>query len=316
MCLIEGAPSNPWLVGVEGAASVVADMIEKAKGEVGMLLDQPLQGLGLCMSGMESREKQDEFRAILVSKSPNASSSIELLDDTMGSLATVTPGAGICLIAGTGSSCRYVSNSGDAMRTGGWGHQIGDGGSAFDTARYVISLIYRVEDGFYYEHDVSRCGERMRTFFQLENRMAILPWMYSEFKKDSVAAFAKELAILAEEGDIVARGAFHRCGVQLAEHVLAILPRVEEEVLSSPNGLHVVCVGGMWNSWKWIRPGFDAMLTSSGETYPVRAAKLVLNKLIVDSCSGAAFLGAKNAGFLLPLSYDNVGEMLGEWHKP
>uniref|UniRef100_A0A0K0DPI1 BcrAD_BadFG domain-containing protein n=1 Tax=Angiostrongylus cantonensis TaxID=6313 RepID=A0A0K0DPI1_ANGCA len=38
---------------------------------------------------------------------------------------------GVILVAGTGSSCRVLLADGHVFGVGGWGHQIGDGGSGF-----------------------------------------------------------------------------------------------------------------------------------------------------------------------------------------
>lgn len=52
---------------------------------------------------------------------------------------------GLVLIAGTGSSCRMLSENGEQHGVGGWGHMIGDGGSGYWIAnRYTYEFVENV----------------------------------------------------------------------------------------------------------------------------------------------------------------------------
>ena len=50
--------------------------------------------------------------------------------DAVGSLLTIGS-TGVVLISGTGSSCFYLKNGAIIRRCGGWGHLLGDEGSAY-----------------------------------------------------------------------------------------------------------------------------------------------------------------------------------------
>lgn len=77
----------------------------------------------------------------------NLTESVFLNTDAIVSIAANFPlevGA-IVLIAGTGSSARLLSSSGEVFGCGGWGHLIGDGGSAYwVSVRYAVASIFQV----------------------------------------------------------------------------------------------------------------------------------------------------------------------------
>ena len=73
----------------------------------------------------------------------------KLVGDNVIALAgALDGGAGIILIAGTGSICFGRGRNGEEARSGGWGHLIGDEGSAYALGRDALSAVARAMDGY------------------------------------------------------------------------------------------------------------------------------------------------------------------------
>lgn len=73
---------------------------------------------------------------------------IVVLEDSVGSIFTTSPDGGAVLIAGTGSIGELVSSSGIRVRTGGWGHMLGDEAGAYWIASTAARRIAWALDGF------------------------------------------------------------------------------------------------------------------------------------------------------------------------
>ena len=78
-----------------------------------------------------------------------------------------------------------------------------------------------------------------------------------------------------------------------------------QELLDSPRGLPVVCVGSVWLSWEYLKPGFVEELQKVGS----RLQKLSLLRLTTSVATGSVYLAAKKMNYNMPRNYDDNHEV-------
>lgn len=309
--------TNHWTIGRDACYQNITDLVHHAKTQCGCPLDTPLHSLCLSLSGMEDVREREKLIAALRVLDPHLSNNYSVCNDSVGSLATSSPSGGIVLIAGTGSMCRLVttSPSGEAhYRCGGWGHAIGDEGSAFYIAHKAVRTVYHAQDGIYPRTDaplaqvqesIARIKEKMDAYYGLHDRSDILPHLYSNFAKANFAGFAASVAELAQQGDLISTQIFQRAGRWLGRHIRAVLGNLTPEERARLNPVDVICVGSVWKSWAAIRAGFVEALAAdpadSALTVPAPPITVPfrLLELTISSAVGAALLAASQINFAI-----------------
>jgi N-acetylglucosamine kinase-like BadF-type ATPase len=141
-------------------------------------------------------------------------------DGMIALLGAIGVGAGIIVIAGTGSFVLGIDHHGRRARGGGWGPLLGDEGSGSTMGREAIQSVLQAEDG---RRPATALRTEVFAHFRVRNVGELITRIYR--KPPSAREFARlwpRLLRSAQKGDSVARRILRKGGEELAETVEAV----------------------------------------------------------------------------------------------
>ncbi len=128
----------------------------------------------------------------------------------------------ILVLSGTGSCCLGVAAGGKRVKIGGWGHILGDKGSAHEIGiRALKALAYYLDrDG-----EWSLLGRRVLRRLLLNEPNDLIAWVHAA-SKDQVAALAMEVFEAARDRDRIARDILEGAAASLAADAISTARRI------------------------------------------------------------------------------------------
>ncbi|KAB0794097.1 hypothetical protein PPYR_11941 [Photinus pyralis] len=296
----KGPGTNHFLLGMKECRRRIAELVNEAKREAGLPDDVPLAALGLALSGCEQEETNQELVRGFLETFPCLSERYAIGSDTDGSVACISNKGGITCIAGTGSNTILINPDGSKVQCGGWGHILGDAGSAYGMALEAVKCYFEDNDQFKkapYSTDV--IWRTIQEHFGVTSHLDLLPHFYTNFKKDHIAGLSKKLSVCAGEGDELCKHIFKTAGRDLARCIAVVIAKASDELINREHGLQVLCVGSVWLSWDLLKEGFIPIIE---EQTDVRQLSLV--KLTTTMAVGAAYMAADRLDIQLPRDYN------------
>ncbi|CAL8099022.1 unnamed protein product [Calicophoron daubneyi] len=298
----EGPHTNQWLIGIAECVNRLITLVDKVLANAGLSPLTTLSHLGLALSGVDTVETQMEVLNALSNKRHDIAKHIQICNDSIGTLLTVTDDDGIVLISGTGSICNMVYRDLTFERVGGYGYLLGDGGSAYWIVQNTLQMFLRIYDGLMsWEHDIQQVQEIIYKFFSIEHPSGLLSHFYTNFSKGKVALLCKNLSDAARKGEPLCTHVFEKAGEELGHHTKAVLRRALSRTSSPVNNILVVCCGSVFKSWDLLRNGYHRILEEYNPTLNWKGTvKLV--RLRTTAAFGAARYAVRvSDGIRMPL---------------
>ena len=193
-------------------------------------------------------------------------------------------GAGVLLIAGTGSVAYGRSPDGRMERCGGWGMMVGDEGSGYAIGRSGLAAALRSVDG---REGETQLLPALLKVLSLEGPSGIPPWAGRASKSD-IAALARHVVDVAAAGDGLAMRVVEHHARELASHVIALAHRLGPW----PGDVPVVFHGGVLRSGLYATM-VDRQLAQNAHRYRIQPAR-------ADAVHGALSYARTMAGGGVP----------------
>lgn len=194
----------------------------------------PLAGMWIGMAGVD----RPDDRAIWLPRLMPLAAAVHLTNDAELNLSALDDGAGVGLIAGTGSIAFGRDLSGATARSGGWGYVMGDEGSGYDIARQALRAAARAADG---RGPQTTLLEALISHWGVERPYDLIGQVYQTRAPSTLARLAGLVMRTAREGDPEA----HRIITQAADELALSALTVADKLNFSDGSMPLALGGGL-----------------------------------------------------------------------
>ena len=200
------------------------------------------------VAGVAGVGREDERRALLRAlEGARLAEDVQVVPDALIALEDAFgEGAGILLVAGTGSVAFGRGPTGHVVRCGGWGPVIGDEGSGAWIGRRALSVVTAAHDG---REPETRLVGAVLTALELDEVDQLVAWAASASTKD-LAKLAASVLTLAAERDLRANSI---CTIAAEELVIHVRTLARQLFVDERVSLPVALAGGLMQRGSFLR---------------------------------------------------------------
>jgi N-acetylglucosamine kinase-like BadF-type ATPase len=229
-------PTHLGRVGIPQAAEILFDLIAECCKKADCspeALQNIVLGIAGAGRGIDRAELVNQLLAIGIRKKILLKNVLVETDARIALEAALAGKPGIVLVAGTGSIALYRTESGNLLRSGGWGFVLGDEGGGYAIARDALNAVMRQHDG---RLEKTLLTPKALQHFAVSNTDELISKIYHD--RVDLSAFAPSIFEAVNERDRIAHTILVRGANELVELVRVLTMQSRPKIK-----LPVVCMG-------------------------------------------------------------------------
>ncbi len=266
-----GHASNLRALGAATALANLDEAIDRALASTpGVQIDRAV----LALAGSQTREAKSRIEDWAAQRKLATHVRIAHDIDPVLAIAAAHPKP-LALIAGTGSAAGALNAEGRQVVVGGWGHWIGDRGSAFDIGRQAIAAVADAADGIGPETALAGI---LLEHFDVDSPRRIVTRLAGVDARSTIASCAVHVTTAAES-DAVARRIVDAAANDAAKLMLAAADKA-----GTSEGASLAVAGGVVCGSELYR---TSMLDKLGEA-GMKPSHVEIVKYPVEGCLSMA----------------------------
>lgn len=244
-----GDSLNYYSIGYEKAKNNFSNLVLKTTRKIS---PDRIKGVFIGMSAIDREESQESIHKFAGDLFPNAK--VFMHSDLYVALMGFTLGAsGIMAVSGTGAMAIALDKSNHEWVVGGYGHLLGDYGSAYSIAVGAMKVATDAFDGICPETFLQR---NLLDYFKVSNHREIINIIYgSDNPRKLISGFAPEVTKAASQNDTFALDILKSNARYLAQLVLSLMKKEGLDNLEKVG----IC-GGVFENDKYINQFFAEYL--------------------------------------------------------
>jgi glucosamine kinase len=264
---VRGQSSGPTVklmnVGEQAATERLRTIVREALGSAGV----PGDSIACTCFGLAGSSSEEVRRWAEATLGELVTGEIIITGDEQIALdAAFRGGAGVLVIAGTGSHVTGRCANGTTVGAGGWGPVLGDEGSGTWIGLEAIRACLRAKD-----RGVETCLlHEIQEAWALEDLSSLVARANLRERPD-FASLTRVVAECAEDGDALAEGVLERAGEELATQVSLVVSKMRAAGCSTEDALRVAFTGSVLGRIPRVLRAMDEHLRATWPEISVEA---------------------------------------------